>query len=91
LRLASIRTTIRAIARRAMIAIRPGTRRLPSRLFPACAAGVAVGTGVGVGVGGGVGVATGVGTGVAVGGGAPRMVNGELATGAPLLGTYPKI
>jgi hypothetical protein len=39
----------------------------------------------------GVGVATGVGTGVAAGGGAARMVKGELATGAPLLGTYPKI
>ena len=47
--------------------------------------GCGLGVGVGSDVGSGVGV--GVETGVAVAGGAPRMVNGALATGAPLLGT----
>jgi hypothetical protein len=77
-----------AMTSRAIIAIKPGTSRLLRKLFEFCAAGVAVGVGVGarVGVGVGVGVAVGTGVGVGVAGGAARIVNGALATGAPLLG-----
>jgi hypothetical protein len=73
-----------------IMAIRIGISR-PPRRPELCAAGLAVGVRVGAGVGVGVGVGTGVGVGVATGvgvaGGAARIVNGALATGALLLGT----